>query len=170
MQMGFGSKWRFWIRGCLTSSMSSVLINESPTGEFPISQGVRQGDPLSPFLFITAMEGLNIAINNAYSKSLINGIKLPNDGPRLSHLFYTDNAIFVGEWCSESIKNLSRILKCFHISSGLKVNFLKSRLFGMGVSSHEVQQLARILGCTEGTFPFTYPGVPVGANMALKKN
>nr|KAJ0222973.1 hypothetical protein LSAT_V11C200055230 [Lactuca sativa] len=167
---GFGSKWRTWIRGCLASSMASVLVNGSPTTEFPISRGVRQGDPLSPFLFIIAMEGLNISINNACSKKLIKGIKLPNGGPRLSHLFYADDAIFAGEWCSDSIKNLSRILRCFHISSGLKVNFLKSRLFGIRVSSQEVQRMARFLGCTVGTFPFTYLGVPIGANMALKKN
>nr|KAJ0222743.1 hypothetical protein LSAT_V11C200067800 [Lactuca sativa] len=138
------------VMGCLTSSMSLVLVNGSPTNEFLISQGVRQGDPLSPFLFIIAMEGLNVAINNDCRNSLNKGIKLPNEGPLISHLSYADDAIFVGEWCSESTKNLSRILKCFHISSGLKVSFLKSRLFGKGVSSQEIQRMARVLGCLEG--------------------
>lgn len=123
-QMGFGTKWRSWIRGCLRSLMASVLVNGSPTEEFPISKGVRQGDPLSPFLFIIAMEGLNVAMKEACNKGLFQGIKLPHNGPKVSHLFYVDDAIFVGEWNSSSIKNLSRILNCFHVSSGLKVKFL----------------------------------------------
>nr|KAJ0207543.1 hypothetical protein LSAT_V11C500292240 [Lactuca sativa] len=60
-----------------------------------------------------------------------------------------------------SIKNLSAILKFFHIASGLKVNFMKSRLFGVGISLFDEQDMARIHGCK---------GVPVGANMGLKKH
>nr|KAJ0207551.1 hypothetical protein LSAT_V11C500246900 [Lactuca sativa] len=59
-------------------------------------------------------------------RSLFHAIKLPNTGPSILHLFYVDYAIFVGEWNGESIKNLFQILKCFHISLGPKVNFLKS--------------------------------------------
>ncbi|KAI3501185.1 hypothetical protein L1887_29047 [Cichorium endivia] len=168
--MNFGVKWRKWIWGCLSSARASILVNGAPTEEFSISRGVRQGDPLSPFLFILAMEGLNIAIKTASEKSLIQGIKLPHNGPSISHLFYADDAVFVGNWNRESIKNLSAVLKCFYISSGLKVNFLKSRLFGIGVSSLELQSMAHSLGCAVGSFPFIYLGVPVGANMGLKKH
>ncbi|GKE32597.1 putative RNA-directed DNA polymerase, eukaryota, reverse transcriptase zinc-binding domain protein, partial [Tanacetum coccineum] len=63
--MGFSKKWMQWIKGCLYSSTSSILINGSPTCEFPIRRGLRQGDPLSPFLFIIAMEGIHIAIEDA---------------------------------------------------------------------------------------------------------
>ncbi|KAI3509571.1 hypothetical protein L1887_24947 [Cichorium endivia] len=169
-QMGFGTKWRLWIRGCLQSSRASVLINGSPTEEFAISKGVRQGDPLSPFLFIIAMEGLNVALQEARDKGLFKGLQLPNGGPCVSHLFYADDALFVGEWDRTNLKNLARILKCFHASSGLKVNFHKSRVFGIGASDSETTNWASILGCDVGTFPFTYLGVPVGANMNLTKN
>ncbi|KAL7614622.1 hypothetical protein Lser_V15G08580 [Lactuca serriola] len=169
-QMNFGCKWRRWISSCLSSSKASVLVNGSPTEEFSISKGVRRGDPLSPFLFILAMEGLNIAVKSACDNLIICGIKLPGDGPVISHLLYADDVIFVGEWDYENLKNLSRILKCFHISSGLKVNFLKSCLFGVGIDKENLSSTAQALGCRHGEFPFNYLGVPVGANMALKKN
>lgn len=86
-QMGFGHKWRMWIYGCLSSARASVLVNGAPTEEFSITRGVRQGDPLSPFLFIIAMEGLHVAIQDASEKSLILGIKLPQGGPSVSDLF-----------------------------------------------------------------------------------
>lgn len=63
-QMGIGYKWRSWIWGCLTFSRASILFNGSPTPEYLITKGVRQGDPLSPFLFIISMEGLNVAMKH----------------------------------------------------------------------------------------------------------
>lgn len=82
---------------CLSSSRASVLVNRAPTDDFLITRGVRQGDPLSPFLFILAMEGLNIAIKSACEKSILRGINLPRSGPSISHLFYANDAIFMGE-------------------------------------------------------------------------
>nr|GEV01413.1 RNA-directed DNA polymerase, eukaryota, reverse transcriptase zinc-binding domain protein [Tanacetum cinerariifolium] len=58
-KIGFGTKWRSWISGCLHNARSSILVNGSPTKEFELHKGLRQGDPLSLFLFILAMEGLH---------------------------------------------------------------------------------------------------------------
>lgn len=169
-QMGFGCRWRKWIHGCLSSSRASVLVNGSPTKEFDISKGVRQGDPLSPFLFIIAMEGINVAMAEAKEKGFFSGIHIPNNGPNISHLLYADDALFIGEWSRPNLKNLARILRCFHVTSGLKVNFNKSQVFGINVQQDEVNIWANILGCGAGTLPFKYLGVPVGANMNLSRN
>nr|KAJ0223744.1 hypothetical protein LSAT_V11C200058470 [Lactuca sativa] len=109
-QMKFGVRWRLWICNCLESGRASLIINESPTKEFPMSKGVRQGDPLSPFLFIIAIEGLNLAIKTVVEKDMFDGIKFPNSNMCLSHLFYADDALFIREWSRRNIANLARIL------------------------------------------------------------
>ncbi|GJZ09262.1 hypothetical protein Tco_0543545 [Tanacetum coccineum] len=76
---------------------SLVLINGSPTQEFMLHRGLRQGDPLSPFLFIIAMEGLHIAIEDAKASNLYSGISLGMDNLRLSHSFYPDDVLFLGD-------------------------------------------------------------------------
>lgn len=64
-QKGFGAKWTRWVKVCLSLGTSSVLVNASPSEEFPLSRGLCQGDPLSPFLFMLVTEGLHNAIVKA---------------------------------------------------------------------------------------------------------
>lgn len=69
--MGFGNKWCRWIKACLSSASMSVFVNGSPTEEFNLERGVRQGDPLPPFLFILAAEGLNVMVQEAKEKRVV---------------------------------------------------------------------------------------------------
>lgn len=127
------------MKGCLESARASVLVNDCPTDEFQLEKGVRQGDRLSPYLFILAMEGLNIALKEATTKGIFQGNSIPRSNIQLSHLFYADDALFIREWSHQNIINLARLLKCFYVSSGLSVNFRKSKVFGIGVNSQEVK-------------------------------
>ncbi|GJX68153.1 RNA-directed DNA polymerase, eukaryota [Tanacetum coccineum] len=165
-QMGFSSKWRSWIHACLNSAFASVLVNGSPTKEFKIERGLRQGDPLSPFLFILAVEALNVALLEATSNNIFKGIKVGKDMVHISHLQFADDALIMGEWSRSNAMNLSRILTCFHLASGLKVNFNKSKLYGVGVSNVELNSLASTVGCIAAQFPCTYLGLPIGASMS----
>ncbi|GKA71899.1 RNA-directed DNA polymerase, eukaryota, reverse transcriptase zinc-binding domain protein [Tanacetum coccineum] len=166
--MGFSKTWIKWIAGCLNSASSSILINGSPTQEFNIYRGLRQGDPLSPFLFIIAMEGLHVAMEDAMTAGLYNGFKI--NSLNLSHLFFADDALFIGEWSHNNVKSLVAILDCFHKVSGLKINYHKSKLFGVGVSFEEVNSLASITGCNALVSPFNYLGLPIDCNMTLIKS
>ncbi|KAJ0621814.1 putative RNA-directed DNA polymerase [Helianthus annuus] len=163
-QRGFPPVWCKWVSGILKSARSSVLVNGSPTFEFHYEKGIRQGDPLSPFLFLFIMEALSCMICEASSVGEFKGVRLGGDLV-LSHLFYADDALVMGEWSEWNIKIIARILRVFHLCSGLKININKSSLIGVGVTQEEVVDMAAVLGCQVGEYPFTYLGITVGANM-----
>nr|GEW67386.1 RNA-directed DNA polymerase, eukaryota, reverse transcriptase zinc-binding domain protein [Tanacetum cinerariifolium] len=166
--MGFCKKWISWTKGCLFSATASVLVNGSPTCEYSINCGLRQGDPLSPFLFIIAMEGLHVAVKDAISVGLYKGIKVNN--LTISHFFFADDALFLGEWSRSNIKSIAIILDCFHKVSGLKINFHKSNLIGIGVPNEEVNLFSQATGCNDIHSSFMYLGLPVNCNMAFSKS
>ncbi|GJU69950.1 reverse transcriptase domain-containing protein [Tanacetum coccineum] len=74
--IGFGNKWCKWIEACLKSSSTSILVNGSPLEELGVKRGVRQGDPLVPFLFILATEGLNAIMSEMVEKGVFRGVKI----------------------------------------------------------------------------------------------
>lgn len=164
-QMGFSLKWRKWISSCLSSASISVLINGSPSKEFKLERGLRQGDPLSQFLFLIVAEALQIAILEACDKGFYKGVYLAENRSNISLMQYADDALFFGDWSRHNALNLIHILKCFELASGLKVNIAKSRLLGVGVPSTEVELMALSLGCAHESLPFTYLGLPVGKKM-----
>ncbi|GJX37653.1 putative RNA-directed DNA polymerase, eukaryota, reverse transcriptase zinc-binding domain protein [Tanacetum coccineum] len=165
--LGFGLTWRSWIKACLESSRTSILVNESPTSEFSIKHGLRQGDPLSPFLFIIVIEGLHMALSEASHSGLIHGIKIGSSNITLSHIFYADDVVITTYWSPLDMDNIIRVLQVFYFASGLKINIHKSNVYGVGVSDNEVHSMANNIGCSSGSFPFIYLGLPIGANMNL---
>ncbi|XP_071740223.1 uncharacterized mitochondrial protein AtMg01250-like [Rutidosis leptorrhynchoides] len=143
----------------------SVLVNGSPTKEFTLKKGVRQGDPLSPYLFIMAVEGLNILTKHATETNLYRGLEIGNDNVVISHLQYADDTLFFGEWSKRNVSNLSKLLKFFEIFSGLKVNFSKSCLYRIGVNKDAIERMVDRIGCWVGSFPCSYLGLPIGQKM-----
>nr|GEX11484.1 RNA-directed DNA polymerase, eukaryota, reverse transcriptase zinc-binding domain protein [Tanacetum cinerariifolium] len=164
-RFGFGDRWCGWIQDCLRSSRGSVLVNRSPTEEFEFYKGLKQGDPLSPFLFILIMESLHLTFKRVMDARMFNGIVL-NSTMQLSHMFYADDAIFMGHWSNRNIDTLMYMLKCFHRASGLSINLNKSKLMGISVSDDKVEEAAIRLGCGVLNTPFNYLGSKVGVCMS----
>ncbi|GJV67326.1 reverse transcriptase domain, reverse transcriptase zinc-binding domain protein [Tanacetum coccineum] len=142
-KMGFGNRWCKWVESCLSTSSMSILVNGSPSKEFGIERGVRQGDHLSPFLFNLAEEGLNALVSEAVEKGIYRGVAVGASNVTLSHLQYADDTIFFGEWSKENANSLLCIIRCFEEVSGLRINYNKSKLYGIGVSESEIVDMAR---------------------------
>nr|GEW45804.1 RNA-directed DNA polymerase, eukaryota [Tanacetum cinerariifolium] len=163
VKFGFGSKWRGWIQGCLNSAKGSILVNRSPTLEFKFHKGLKQGDPLSPFLFILIMESLHFLFSQIINAGLFKGIRIDNS-LTLSHLFYADDAVFIGKWDRSNLITITNMLKCFFMASGLKINIHKSKIMGIGVPHEDVISAANLIGCSTLSRPLNYLGVKVGGS------
>nr|GFA80938.1 RNA-directed DNA polymerase, eukaryota [Tanacetum cinerariifolium] len=164
-KFGFGDKWRGWIHGCLNNAKGSILVSSSPTTEFQFYKGLKQGDPLSPFLFILIMESLHLSFKNVENAGIYKGISIDNSFT-LSHLFYVDDVVFVGKWSHSNILTIVNVLKFFFLASGLKINLHKSNLMGIGVPHNGVTLAAESLGYLSFSNPFKFPGVKVGGIMS----
>ncbi|GKB19531.1 RNA-directed DNA polymerase, eukaryota, reverse transcriptase zinc-binding domain protein [Tanacetum coccineum] len=162
---GLGDKWRVWIKNFLRSSRGSVIVNGSPTEEFQIYKGLKQRDPLSPFLFILVMESLQVSFQRVVDVGMFNGIS-SDMSLYLSHMFYADDAIFVGQWNESNINTIVHVLDCFHRASGLRINMSKIKLLGIYVDADNVDQAVRKIGCVTLQTPIKYLRSKVGGFMS----
>lgn len=166
--MNFPRKWITWMKECLSSAWISVLVNGSPTKGFKMHKGVRQGDPLSPFLFIIAVEGLNWLFKRALNQGSFNGVKMGNEGLTLSHLQFADDTLVFCKASLEEVQVVKKLLEDFEEISGLKINFHKTSLCGVGVPEDNLQIFADTMGCQMHKLPIKYLGMPLGANPKRK--
>lgn len=145
---------------------ASVLVNGSPTEEFSFQRGLRQGDPLSPYLFNIVGEVFHVIMERAKELEIIHGIHLNEEFNNFSLLQFADDTILFLRPCKHNVLSLKRVLQCFQLTSGLKINFNKSFLYAFDYP--EASSWARILGCQLGSLPIKYLGAVLGSNPRRK--
>ncbi|XP_016204928.1 uncharacterized protein LOC107645423 [Arachis ipaensis] len=109
--MGFGRRWRGWVMECISTCSMSVLVNGSPFKPFKMERGLRQGDPLSPFLFVLAVDVLHRMIGEAVRNSRISPLLVGRDHIELLHLQFADDTVLFCPPEEETIKNYKRLLR-----------------------------------------------------------
>ena len=116
--MGFGLKWRGWIKACISSIRFSILVNGSPKGFFGSSRGLRQGDPLFPLLFLLIMEVLSRLLKKTEECNLILGFHVGAGnfvGVSISHLLFADDTILFCDASREQLLSIRLVLSCFRL-------------------------------------------------------
>ena len=164
-KMGFGRKWISWINWCISTTTFSILFNGSPMGFFRSSRGLRQGDPLSPYLFVIGMEALSGMLKRVVEGNFISSYKFEGrEGGELiiSHLLYAGDTVLFCDAKQEQLMYLGWTLMWFEAFTGLRINLSKSEIIPVGTVSN-VETLAIELGCGVGSLPTTYLGLPLGA-------
>ncbi|RVW93640.1 putative mitochondrial protein [Vitis vinifera] len=164
-KMGFRDKWIRWIKWCISTTSFSVLVNGTPMGFFQSSRGLRQGDPLSPYLFVIAMEVFSAFLKRAVEGGFLSGCRVKGrseEGVLISHLLFADNTLVFCKPSQDQLTYLSWLLMWFEAVSGLRINLEKSELIPIR-RVENMDDLAWEFGCRLGSLPTTYLGMPLGA-------
>ncbi|CAN1227539.1 Putative ribonuclease H protein At1g65750 [Linum grandiflorum] len=158
---GFCPLWRGWVKACVRTVRFDVLFNGRPTGMFRPSRGIRQGDPLSPFLFILMSNALSIMIERKLSAGLIHGIRLSRTGPLLTHCLFADDTIIFGQATTTEASAISTLMEEYGTLTGQELNQEKSSIyFSANVPQETKDRIVDTLGFTNHDNHTAYLGVP----------
>lgn len=150
------------IMSCVSSSSISVLFNGGKLEPFLPSRGIRQGDPLSPYLFIMCMEVLGFFINGKCEEKLWDPVKASRNGPAFSHLFFADDLVIFAKADSKNCTNIRETLDSFCALSGLKINLRKSKVyFSPNIDLEQCSVLSEVLGFSSTPNLGKYLGFPL---------
>ncbi|GAU27711.1 hypothetical protein TSUD_126570 [Trifolium subterraneum] len=163
LKMGFAEGWLKWMKACIFNSSMSVLVNGSPTEDFQVGKALRQGDPLSPFLFLIAAEGLTGLMQKAVELGKFKSFKV-NDNLNFRILQFADDTVIIGEGDWNNLWTIKTVMRSFELVSGLKINFFKSKLYGINLDDRYLEAASAFLSCSIDQISFCFLGLPVGAN------
>ena len=125
LKLGFGRKWIGWVMNCVSTASMSILLNGTPLKPFKMEKGLRQGDPLSPYLFILVSEVLVYLMKKANDLNRIEAVQIGKDKVQLKHLQFADDTLIFVPRNSTCITNYFRILDIFAMMSDLHLNYSK---------------------------------------------
>ncbi|XP_060961202.1 uncharacterized protein LOC133031689 [Cannabis sativa] len=166
-KFGFPSRWVDLVMDCVTTPEYCFLVNGKPKGCVVPSRGLRQGCPLSPYLFLFCAEALSTMLRQAEVSGDLMGFRCSRYGPRVSHLFFADDSLIFGRANGGEAESIHRILQCYEQASGQQVNFDKSAItFSPNVLPADRTSVLGILGLGSVATHDKYLGLPtvIGRN------
>nr|XP_027090307.1 uncharacterized protein LOC113711341 [Coffea arabica] len=161
-KMGFCPTWIQWILECITSVTYSVNVSGKKGGFIKPSRGLRQGDPLSPYLFLVCAEGFSALLRRANRQGSMSGMKIANEAPCLSHLFFAeDSLIFCRAKVGEAVQ-LMKVLEEYGRASGQLINKEKSSIFiSKNVKGRRKEEVLKELEGMREVHQSKYLGLPM---------
>lgn len=164
--LGFSSTWRRWVASLLSTASSRILLNGKPGAPIKHRRGVRQGDSLSPMLFILAME----VLARLFSMATEQGIIRPLQTQAIKHhcSMYADDVILFAQPEPREARAIKEVLRIFGDASGLRINLSKCSITLIYGDEDSLPQLQEILGCQRAEFPITYLGLLLSTNKIPK--
>lgn len=138
-RLGFATIWIEWIMTCISSVSYSYLLDDSIHGNVKTSREIRQGDPLSPYIFIICGEVLSGLCRQAHSSGHMTGLRVATGSPRINHLLFADDTIFFLQTDVDSCAALSGILHKYETASRQMINTAKSSISFSSQTSQETR-------------------------------
>ena len=158
---GFSPRWITWILAMVKSPSYSILVNGAPSEPFLPSRGIQKGDPISPFLFLILMEGLNRLIKSAKDKNIIKGLQPLNNIPTTTHQQFFDDTMLHGMPTVKEAKGFKYILNLFSLASGMDLNLEKYSILFFNTHFSIQKHLIDILGVKRCNLLSKYLGIPL---------
>ena len=147
LHLGFSNSFVFIIMSCIKSVSNAVFFNGEPVGHIKPTRGLRQGDPLSFYMFLLCAIGLQGLLHKAKSDGAIRGISICCNGPRISHLFFADDSVLFYHAKQAKCQVILNILASYERGSGKKINKDKTNLFFSTNTPQDVQEsIQQLLG------------------------
>jgi hypothetical protein len=157
----FNKDWILWISNITSFSFFSILVNGVPSQPFSPSRGIRQGDPLSPFLFVIMEEGLGCYIKDSIEDGSLQGRPLHGLQLVASHSQFVDDTLLMNTPTTQEAIKLKTILNDFYEAYGTTFNLNKSQLFFFNTPPVVQQHISRLLGIPKSSLLSNYLGIPL---------
>ncbi|XP_058775315.1 uncharacterized protein LOC131649574 [Vicia villosa] len=154
-RMGFGIRWMRWMESLVFTSNMSVLVNGSPTKEFGVERGLRQGDRISRFLFVVVAEGLKVLVGKAVENGDFMSCNV-NGNFFIDILQFVDDTLLVGNGSWNHLWAIKAVLRGFELVSGLGINYHKSKLIGININPHFLEETTSFLSCRTEAKEFNF--------------
>lgn len=161
LRMGFADKWVRLILRCVTTVSYSVKINRSFYGSITPIRGLRQGDPLSPYLFVICTQGLSRIISHAVERKLIRGVKVANSCPQIYDLFFADDSLVFFRATKSDFRQVQNCIHQYEKDSGQMVNYDKYALtFSPNTGLQVIEEIKNVLAMSVVKSHELYLGLP----------